>query len=131
MLGISQTVRIDSIKQETVLDKEATIAQGNIARQRDKLLNVFQEQSILLDSVKKESLNYRNESDTLRNANSLLNLALEKEEELRLKDREISDQKILRMEDQLDSKKGNWFRGFLTGSGIVAVIFTALFLGGG
>lgn len=34
-------------------------------------------------------------------------------------------------EAQLNAKKGNWLRGFFTGTGIVATIFTALLLFGG
>lgn len=67
-LGVSQKVQIDSIKQTTLLDKKATIAQGNISKQRDSLIVLAQDQERLIDSLRKESAIYKQEADSLRKA---------------------------------------------------------------
>ena len=68
MLGASQKVQIDSIKQTTLLDKKATIAQGNISKQRDSLVVLVHDQERLIDSLRKESATYKQEADSLRKA---------------------------------------------------------------
>jgi len=54
MQSVSQEVQIDSIYQTTTLDKKATIAQGNIVKQRDTLLSLYEDQSVLVDSLRLE-----------------------------------------------------------------------------
>ena len=76
MLGVSQKVVIDSIKETTLLDKKATIAQGNISKQRDSLLLINRDQQKLIDSLRKESRGYRLEADSLRSAFNNLRFAL-------------------------------------------------------
>ena len=68
---VSQKVVIDSTKETTLLDKKATIAQGNIVKQRDTLFSLFSKQSLLIDSLRVESFGYRSEADTLRAASTL------------------------------------------------------------
>lgn len=72
MLSVSQKVVIDSIKKTTLLDKKATIAQGNISKQRDSLMVIVSEQDKLIDSLRKESAQFKLESDNLREANRIL-----------------------------------------------------------
>lgn len=86
MLGASQKVQIDSIKQTTLLDKKATIAQGNISKQRDSLIRVNKDQQRLIDSLRKESQTYKTEADSLRRAYFNLRFALkEKDQQLKFK----------------------------------------------
>ena len=67
---------IDSIKKTTLLDKQGTIAMGNIAKQRDSLMVINRDQQKLIDSLRKESRSYRLEADSLRSAFNNLRFAL-------------------------------------------------------
>lgn len=75
---------IDSINQETRYDRKATIAVGNLLKQRDSLLNINRDQQRLIDSLRVESKGYRSEADTLRKAYSNLKFAF-REKEIQLK----------------------------------------------
>ena len=84
MLAVSQTVLIDSINQETRYDRKATIAVGNLLKQRDSLLAINKDQQRLIDSLRVESKGYRTEADTLRAAYSNLKFAF-REKEIQVK----------------------------------------------
>ena len=89
-LAGSQTVQIDSIKKTTLLDSKATIAQGNISKQRDSLINIVKSYQKLTDSLRKESNNYKTEADTLKKAYFNLKYAIrEKKIQLESKDKEL------------------------------------------
>lgn len=64
------------MKKTTLLDKEGTIAMGNISKQRDSLLLINRDQQKLIDSLRKESKSYRLEADSLRSAFNNLRFAL-------------------------------------------------------
>tara|TARA_R100001480_G_scaffold151669_2_gene153149 strand:+ start:337 stop:756 length:420 start_codon:yes stop_codon:yes gene_type:complete len=91
MLGVSQKVVIDSIGQTTLLDKRATIAQGNISKQRDSLLSINYDQQRLIDSLRKESSHYKKEADTLRSALNNIRFAIrEKDLQIESKKKDLS-----------------------------------------
>lgn len=87
MLGVSQKVQIDSINQTTLLDKKATIAQGNISKQRDSLLQINKDQERLIDSLRKESATYKQEADSLRKAYTNLQFVI-KEKQFQIEGRD-------------------------------------------
>jgi len=90
MLGVCQKVSIDSINKTTHYDRLATIAAGNISKQRDSLINVNTDQQRLIDSLRKESTNYKTEADTLRKALNNLKFAIrEKDIQLDSKDKDL------------------------------------------
>lgn len=84
MLAVSQTVLIDSINQTTQYDRKATLAVGNLIKQRDSLLDINKDQQKLIDSLRLESRSYKREGDTLRSAYSNLKFAY-REKEAQLK----------------------------------------------
>ena len=68
MPSVSQKVVIDSIVKTTLLDEKATIAQGNIVRQRDTLFLWYSEASRLIDSLLSQISVHKKESVVIRQA---------------------------------------------------------------
>lgn len=68
MQSVSQKVVIDSIKKTTLLDKKATIAQGNISKQRDTLQVLYYDSMLLIDSLHQEINLYKIQSRTLHDS---------------------------------------------------------------
>lgn len=120
MPSVSQSVQINSTNETTLLDKKATIAQGNIIKERDGLLSISGKQDVLIDSLRKESDGYRNEADTLRFANFKLQEGINlKSTELRLTKENFSIKEDIFKADLKDANKKKWgfgFKGFLLGS---------------
>lgn len=131
MPGLSQTVLIDTTKTQTVLDKKATVATGNLLREGEGYKNLFNASQMLVDSLRFEITLHKKEASNLRLANTeLTTLNQEKDNENSFLTEKMNLTKE-KYEGILQSKKGNWIKGFLTGSGIAAVIFTLLSLTGG
>ena len=62
MLCISKSVNRYYEKSKVTLNKEGVVALGNISRDRDNLEDIFKNQSILIDSLRKESLGFKKRS---------------------------------------------------------------------
>ena len=65
-VGVSQRVVIDSINQTTLLDKKATIAQGNIVKRYDSLEPIHKETVRLKDSLWLQTTFHKSEIKDLR-----------------------------------------------------------------
>lgn len=118
-LAVSQTVLIDSIKQTTLLDKKATIAQGNLLKQRDSLLNINRDQQILITSLQVESSQYKAEADTLKVAYGNLKFAfLEKEIQLKAQSEKLTLKDDLFKSDTKALKRRRLGLGLTIGYGL-------------
>ena len=116
MLCISQRVLIDTTKSKVTLNKEGVVALGNISRDRDNLEDIFKNQSILIDSLRKESLGFKKEADTLRYSVLTSLHAFEKSElEKSILKSQMGDKEEL-FEAKLKSKNGNFFKGLGIGA---------------
>lgn len=121
MLVVSQTVSIDSINQETRYDRKATIAVGNLIKQRDSLLNINQDQQRLIDSLRLESRSYKREGDTLRSAYSNLKFAYrEKEAQLKATHDKFYYKEKLFESDLRDLKRKRLGLGLSIGYGLAS-----------
>lgn len=106
----SQTVVVDSINQTTLLDRKATIAQGNIVKQRDALYSIFGDQTKAIKELTRESEGYRFEADTLRLANKELRQGIVfKNEELSAKQASFDFEKYLLNAEIKTQKKKKWY----------------------
>ena len=104
---------IDSIKKTVLLDKKATIALGNISKQRDSLLNINRDQQKLIDSLRKESDTYRTIADTLTSALNNLRFAL-REKDVQLE----ANKGILDLNDKLNKAQVKAIRRKRLGLGL-------------
>lgn len=117
-LIVSQTVVIDSINKTTLLDDKATIAQGNIIKQRDSLIDINKDQERLIDSLRKESMNYKTEADNLRKAFNNLEFAIkEKDIQLESKHKDLLYNKKLFEADLRALRRKRLGLGFSSGYG--------------
>jgi len=84
MPAVSQTVLIDTTNQQTVLDKKATIAVGNLLRQREVLDTLYTESKVLIDSLYSQIDIHKDEANEIKNVTipTLKNLVKEKDNEL-------------------------------------------------
>lgn len=84
MPAVSQTVLIDTTNQQTVLDKKATIAVGNLLRQREVLDTLYTESKVLIDSLYSQIDIHKDEANEIKTVTipTLKNLVKEKDNEL-------------------------------------------------
>jgi len=77
-------VLIDTTNQQTVLDKKATIAVGNLLRQREVLDTLYTESKVLIDSLYSQIDIHKDEANEIKTVTipTLKNLVKEKDNEL-------------------------------------------------
>lgn len=106
---------IDTLKEKTVLDKQATVATGNLLREGEGYKALYFEQQTLVDSLFKQSSLQRKENKTYRYSivPKLEQLANEKDRELK-----YTSEIFALKEDQYKSKlkrerrkKWSWLGG--------------------
>tara|TARA_R110000822_G_scaffold127454_4_gene262975 strand:- start:409 stop:795 length:387 start_codon:yes stop_codon:yes gene_type:complete len=124
----SQIVQIDSIKKTILLDKKATIAQGNIVKQRNTLFDLYNKQVILIDSMRVESDSYRKAADTLIFVKTSLKQALkEQTTEMKFRNENFEIQEAFYKADLKAQKNKKW--QFLGGGTLIGVLAMLLFGG--
>jgi len=125
----SQIVSIDTIQSQTTLDKKATIAIGNQLKEGAGYKTIFNEQTVLVDSLFKQIDLQRQENDVYRNdiVPTLKSLNNEKDHEIRF----INEKMELKEENhkaQIKSKNGNFWKG--VGGGTLLGLLLMVVFGG-
>ncbi len=122
-----QIVSIDTIQSQTTLDKKATIAIGNQLKEGAGYKTIFNEQTVLVDSLFKQIDLQRQENDVYRDeiVPALKSLNNEKDNELRF----INEKMELKEENhkaQIKSKGGNFWKGIGWGA-LIGVLLTVIY----
>lgn len=133
MHALSQKVLIDTIQQKTTLDKEATISVGNLLTEGKGYKDLFNEQSMLIDSLfyQSEIQKKENEIFRLKIVPSLENINKEQKREIEFVNEKSKLQTEL-LETKLKQQKGKkWTFGAIgTGFGILLTLIGVVLFGG-
>lgn len=130
---LSQKVFTDIIKETTLLDKQATIATGNLLKQGEGYKGLYSEQSILVDSLWFQINLHQKENETyrLKIIPSLEDLNKEQKVELQ-HTKEKNSLSINLLQAELKNEKGKkWTFGSVgVGAGIILTLLTVIIVGG-
>jgi nitrate/nitrite-specific signal transduction histidine kinase len=124
--SVSQEVVIDSIKQTTLLDKKATIAQGNIVKQKETLEVLYNNSRSLNDSLFKQISFHKSENESLKlDVIEPLELKFNESKREYKFFKEKNDININALEEKLKQQKNiKWM--WLGGGTLLGVILTLL-----
>ena len=119
---------IDSIRKTTLLDEKATIAQGNIVRQRDTLFAWYEEADRLIDSLWAQIGTHKRENATIRESFDALQQAYKEEQKQNIFLQDLSAIKEEKYEAELKNQRGKKWTWL--GGGTLIGVLLMLLLGG-